>query len=111
VNNSKRRATVTSWGLVVLGALFAAACGSSPDWQNQYTEEPNYSGGGDQADSGSGSPAAEDSGPACAVDTPNCNTIESAFNPSVPVVIDDPQGNPDPVPWAEHPVTIARKSQ
>jgi hypothetical protein len=108
VNKSKRRATITGWGLVILGGLSVlVACGSSPDWQNQYTEEPVYTGGGE--DSGQGAEP-EDAGADCS--TPSCNSTLSASPPSTsPPVLTDPQGNPDPVPWAVNSIVPPPKSE
>lgn len=108
MKTSKRSATVT-WGLVILGALSAAAvaCGS-PNWQNQYTETPGFTGAAAEAPDGAA--PAEDSGGNPCPGAPTCNTILWASpTPSNPAPGDpgNPLGNPDPVPWID-PTEMAR---
>jgi hypothetical protein len=111
VNKSKLRANVSVSGLIVLGGLFAVACGG-PNWQNQYTEEPDYSAGGSAGGGGGGGDSsdggADDGSDACDPGTPNCNSTDLLAPPSRPggPTPTDPQGNPDPVPWHIHPIIL-----
>jgi len=104
VKKYNRRATVT-WGLVILGALSMAvvACGS-PNWQNQYTETPYFTGAAEAPDGSTSS--TDDSGSAPCPGARGCySTLSTAPSASggIPPIF-DPQGNPDPVPWSEpHP--------
>lgn len=97
---SKRSATVT-WGLVILGALSAAAVGcGSPNWQNQYTETPGFTGAAAEAPDGAA--PAEDGGGSPCPGAPNCDSILWAPGASIPPPGDpNPLGNPDPVPWID----------
>ena len=112
MKTSKRRVTVT-WGFVVLGALSTAAfaCGS-PNWQNQYTETPYFTGAAEAAD---GSSPAEDGGGSPCPGAATCNSTLSATaapSASIPPPGDpgNPLGNPDPVPWL-HPVVMEHTHQ
>jgi hypothetical protein len=119
VNKSKRRANVTVSGLVLLGGLLALVlamgCGS-PNWQNQYTEEPDYSAGGSAGSGGGGDDSSDggaDGSDACDPGTPNCNSTDFLAPPWRPTggptpTPTDPQGNPDPVPWHIHPIILPR---
>jgi hypothetical protein len=99
VKTSKRSATVT-WGLVVLGALAATAigCGGGPDWQNQYTETPGFTGAAETPDS---STPAEDGGTNPCPGAPNCDSILWAPGSIPPPNPGNGLGNPDPVPWID----------
>jgi hypothetical protein len=114
VNKSKLGANVSFSGLIVLGGLLAVGCGS-PNWQNQYTEEPDYSAGGAAGNGGDdSSDGGEDGGDGCAPGTPHCNSTEllAPSRPgSSPPTPTDPQGNPDPVPWHIHPIILPPHSQ
>ena len=104
MKKSKRKVTVTG-GLLVLGALClgAFACGS-PNWRNQYTDTPYFTGAAEVSDGGGGGEEASQ------VDAPVWSALSaSPSSTAVPIIIGDPNGNPDPVPWAEHPLLMQRK--
>lgn len=107
MRNTKRRVTRNRWGWIVLGSLGAMACGGGPDWQNQYTRESSYPGNGGSLDASSPLIESGLTDDPCSDDGSPCTAPPPSSSSTPMPVVNNPQNNPDPVPW--HPIIIRRK--